>query len=191
VTELPRSRASESAEVACAPIWNRRHRCWRCSRRSGTVGNSPELQFSFNIKTIYCDWLGYKVHYSSYHDSCSHIYISYNTVYMSLYCIGCGLSTSIKDFNNKNRNNFKKIVMPPTCVWFCCLFNGIRFHFHHCACRSPYVALSVSALIGQVTLTWPLTFWPLNRFTDYPYDVQDLTIPQMLLGPSESGPPMS
>ena len=30
------------------------------------------------------------------------------------------------------QDNFKKIVIPPTCVWFCYLLNGICFHFHLC-----------------------------------------------------------
>jgi len=35
------------------------------------------------------------------------------------------------------QTNFKKIVMPPTYVWFCYLFNGIWFHFDLCVTGIP------------------------------------------------------
>ena len=41
------------------------------------------------------------------------------------------------------------------------LFNGIRIHFHLCVTGIP------SDRPGDF---WPLTFWPLNRFTCYPCD---------------------
>jgi len=57
------------------------------------------------------------------------------------------------------QTNFEKIVIPPTCVCYRYLFNGICFHFQLCVTRIPglaYGPLSVTALIDLVTLTFDL-----------------------------------
>ena len=62
-------------------------------------------------------------------------------------------TTNLLTSNNKQAN-FKKIIMRRPMV--CYLFNVIRFHFHLCVAGIPrrsYDALSVTALIGLVTLT--------------------------------------
>jgi len=48
------------------------------------------------------------------------------------------LSITILGTNRFQQANFEKIVMPPTCLWFCYyLFNEIRFHFHLCVTGIP------------------------------------------------------
>ena len=72
----------------------------------------------------------------------------------------------------RKTRQFREKCNAPTCVWFCYLFNGICFHFHLCVKVIPadlhfYAALTVTALIGLVTMTFDfLTF----RFTGYACD---------------------